>query len=176
MRNGASAKSDASYGDMVDTYGAVFPEETVPWTETCAMRERERFIADHASGQWNVSELCERYGVSRTTGYKWLERYEVAGANGLKDRSRAPRSCPHQTPAAVVKLVLEEADRFGWGARKVLRRLEQRHRGLELPCARLLTVTTIVGQTHASARHWTAALFEVRRMIWTRLMDLGRQA
>jgi transposase-like protein len=97
--------------------------ETVPWTETCAVRERERFVTDHASGQWSLSELCERYGVSRPTGYKWLERYDAGGAQGLADRSRAPRSCPHRTSATVVKLILEEADRYGWGARKVLRRL-----------------------------------------------------
>jgi transposase InsO family protein len=128
------------FGDMVDTYGAVFREEAVPWTETSAVRERERFVRDHASGQWSVKELCERYGVSRPTGYKWLERYEAGGASGLADHSRAPRSCPHRTSAAVVKLILDEADRCGWGARKVLRRLEQRHRGLALPA-----VSTVFG-------------------------------
>ncbi|MBA3894132.1 MAG: hypothetical protein H0X69_10625 [Gemmatimonadales bacterium] len=32
-------------------------------------------------------------------GYKWLDRYRQSGARGLYDHSRAPRSCPHQTPA-----------------------------------------------------------------------------
>ena len=75
------------------------------------MRERERFVTDHASGQWSVSELCERYGVSCQTGYKWLERFAESGSQGLEDRSRAPRSCPHRTSAKIVRLILEEADR-----------------------------------------------------------------
>jgi transposase InsO family protein len=57
----------------------------------------------------------------------------------------------------VVKLILEEADRYGWGARKVLRRLEQRHRGLKLPA-----VSTVFGilERHGRVRakrrrkHW----------------------
>jgi hypothetical protein len=46
---------------------------------------------------------------------------------GLHDQSRAPESCPHQTPAELVDLILEENGRYGWGARKVLKRLRTRY-------------------------------------------------
>ena len=41
--------------------------------------------------------------VSRKTGYKWLERYELVGPAGLVDRSHRPYSCPHATPAPIVQ-------------------------------------------------------------------------
>ena len=35
------------------------------WTETNPVNERRRFIADHASGYWTVTDLFARYGISR---------------------------------------------------------------------------------------------------------------
>lgn len=47
----------------------------MPWQESCAMDQRVGFIAEHASRLWTMTELCERYGISRRIGYKWLGRY-----------------------------------------------------------------------------------------------------
>src|SRR5467141_1783658 len=98
----------------------------MPWLETNPVLERQRFVKDVESGHWTMSELCVRYGISRITGYKWLDRYRQSGVGGLQDHSRAPRSCPHQTPPDLVQLVLRENARYGWGARKVLKRLRTR--------------------------------------------------
>ncbi|WP_164119557.1 helix-turn-helix domain-containing protein, partial [Stenotrophomonas maltophilia] len=38
------------------------------------MEERIRMLSDYASGNWNVSELCQRYGVCRDTFYEWRRR------------------------------------------------------------------------------------------------------
>lgn len=54
------------------------------------MDERLLFIADHLRSGLSVSELCRRYGVSRKTGYKWIERYRQQGVDGLEERSRRP--------------------------------------------------------------------------------------
>ena len=35
----------------------------------------------------NVTELCDLYGVSRKTGYKWIDRYLRLGPAGLEERS-----------------------------------------------------------------------------------------
>lgn len=80
-----------------------------------------------------MAELCQRYGISRPTGYKWLERYELGGDGALQDRSRAPRSCPHQTSDLMVQLILDENGRYGWGARKIRKRLADRYPGLGIP-------------------------------------------
>jgi putative transposase len=100
--------------------------EVMPWQETDPVLERHHFAQDIDSGQWTMTELCLRYGISRNTGYKWLDRYRQNGPRGLHDHGRAPRSCPHQTPADIVALILEEHTRFGWGARKILKRLRTR--------------------------------------------------
>jgi putative transposase len=60
------------------------------WRATCAMEERMRFVMAAVENEEPFAALCRRFGVSRRIGYKWLERYEEEGAEGLKDRSRAP--------------------------------------------------------------------------------------
>ena len=47
------------------------------------MDERVRFIAAVKTGALSMVELCERFGVSRKTDYKWLSRYEAFGPAGL---------------------------------------------------------------------------------------------
>ena len=54
------------------------------------MDERVRFVGDVLKGERSMSEVCGLYGISRKTGYKWLGRYEAAGASGLQERSHAP--------------------------------------------------------------------------------------
>lgn len=87
----------------------------MPWMETNAMLERHHFVQDLMSGHWTMTELCLRYGISRITGYKWLDRFRQSGVSGLRDHSRAPRSCPHKTPDKLVEYILEENRRRGWG-------------------------------------------------------------
>jgi transposase InsO family protein len=72
-----------------------------------------------------MSELCRRFGVSRSNGYKWLSRYEAEGRTGLEERSRRPLSCPEQTCAAVERQVLDVRTAHpAWGGRKIRRVLE----------------------------------------------------
>jgi len=99
----------------------------MPWLETNPVLERQHFVQDLDSGHWTMTELCVRYSISRNTGYKWLYRYRQSGTSGLHDHSRAPRSCPHQTPHELVQLILEEQTRYGWGARKILKRLQTKY-------------------------------------------------
>jgi transposase InsO family protein len=124
----------------------------MPWLETDPVLERRHFVHDVLSGQWSMSELCLRYGVSRVTGYKWLDRYEQSGAGGLLDHSRAPRSCPHQTDDETVRLILEENGRYGWGARKVLKRLRKRYPERSWP-ARSTTADILKRNGRVHPRH-----------------------
>ena len=101
--------------------------------ETDKERQRRGFVADHESGQWSMTELCQRYRISRPTGYELLRRVEAEGPGGLLDRSRAPRSCPHQTPAEVEQLILALRAKYGWGAKKLLQVLEKQHPRIDRP-------------------------------------------
>ena len=58
------------------------------------MDQKIRFIADYQRHFFSLAELCSRFGVSRKTAYKWIERYEADGPSGLEDRSRRPACLP----------------------------------------------------------------------------------
>ncbi len=105
----------------------------MPWLETNPVLERRHFIQDYESGHWAMTELCLRYNISRNTGYKWLDRYRQSGGSGLHDHSRAPHTSPHRTPDELVALILDENARYGWGARKILKRLKTRFPNRALP-------------------------------------------
>jgi transposase InsO family protein len=92
------------------------------------VEERERFIADDRHGLYTRAELCARYGISRKTGYKWLERYNEEGRRGLKDRSHAPHSCPHRIPPEIADLICAARQKHpDWGPGKLLDWLAPRH-------------------------------------------------
>jgi transposase len=63
----------------------------MPWKETSPMRERSAFMVEHRSGLYSFRALCEKYQISRKTGYKLVDRFESEGLEGLHDRSRAPK-------------------------------------------------------------------------------------
>ena len=91
--------------------------------QTNVVDERVRFVRDIESGQWSMTELCERYGVSRPTGYKWLAR----GPEGGADRSHAPHQCPHRTSADIERLIVAARHEYGWGAKKLRQILRTRY-------------------------------------------------
>ena len=104
----------------------------MPWTETCVMDERARFIIDVLDGTYSMVELCEYYRISRKTGYKWLERYRQGGMEALQDRSRASYSHPHEISHQVKQSILAIKKRFPkWGAPKIRVRLRRERPGWE---------------------------------------------
>lgn len=89
------------------------------------MTQRYEFVILAQEGGVNFRELCRRFGISRKTGYKWLERYRAEGAAALRDQSRRPKRSPAQCPAAVAATVLAvRAEHPTWGGRKLRRRLQ----------------------------------------------------
>ena len=99
----------------------------MPWRENCAMDERIRFVGESQSGLWTMTELCEHFGISRKTGYKWLERYRLDGPAGLQERSRAPHSHGRATPSHLVEAILGlRRERPTWGPRKIIGKLAKR--------------------------------------------------
>ena len=65
------------------------------------MEEIIRFVMLAQSARFTVSELCEQFGISRKTGYKYLDRYAAEGMKGLAARSHRPHQFPQRTAAAV---------------------------------------------------------------------------
>ena len=95
----------------------------MPWQERSIMSERQEFVAFASQEGATISALCDQYGISRKTGYKWLAR-AASGDGSLADRSRRPRSSPAQTSPALEARVLElRAEHPAWGGRKLHHRL-----------------------------------------------------
>lgn len=113
----------------------------MPWYKETVMSQRREFVGLIGSSA-KVSDACRRFGISRRTGYKWLDRFEAEGEEGLKDRSRRPFVSPNKTPDEVEQLILRAREGHpAWGGRKLKRWLEDRSvEGLPAPS----TITEIL--------------------------------
>ncbi len=106
----------------------------MPWSETSPMDQRTQFIADYLRDMLSVTELCQLYGVSRKTAYKWIDRYLRLGPAGLEARSRRPRHSPNETAPEIVAAFLEARRRHpSWGGKKLLTIVHKRHPRWDLP-------------------------------------------
>lgn len=89
------------------------------------MSLRLEFVGMAQQPEANIRELCRRYGISPTTGYKWLGRFEDGGAEALKDEPRRPHHSPKQTEQKVEEAVVALRQAHpAWGGRKLRRRLK----------------------------------------------------
>jgi len=66
-----------------------------------------RFAKTHG-----IRPAARYFRSARNTVRLWLARFETQGNEGLKDRSRAPKSCPHQTPKEVERKVVAARKRI----------------------------------------------------------------
>ena len=126
----------------------------MPWEENNTMDQRMKFLVEWQHGLESKAELCRRYGIARSVGYKWAQRYQRQGPAGLQDRSRAPHHHPNQTPLDVVTRILElrYAHRL-WGAPKIRALLLRQHP--DQPCPSQSTIGEILrsaGLTRPRAR------------------------
>ncbi|XWK66832.1 helix-turn-helix domain-containing protein [Tunturiibacter gelidiferens] len=84
----------------------------------------------------SVADLCREYGISRPTAYRWINRYNETGPEGLVDRSRRPHSCSHATLEPIENAILALRARHpSWGARKLKARLEMLQPDVVWPAA-----------------------------------------
>jgi transposase InsO family protein len=99
----------------------------MPWKVDSTMSLRREFVTFASARGANFSKLCERYKISRKTGYKWLDRSRASPddlTGALSDRSRRPHASPKRIEAAVEKRIVELRGKHpAWGARKLRRRM-----------------------------------------------------
>lgn len=108
----------------------------MPWTRTEPMNERVKFVAAYLECEVSFSDLCLDFGISRKTGYKWVQRYASHGVAGLEEASRAPHSHPNAVSANIVQSILAIRRRHPrWGPRKVRAVLKRQRPRMALPAA-----------------------------------------
>ena len=106
------------------------------WGGVTVSEQRQRFLEDYQRHYYGVTDLAERFSISRKTAYKWIDRYRGYGERGYQELSRRPHSCPWQTDAVVVEELVELRKAHpSWGSRKLLDLMHRRHRSWELPAA-----------------------------------------
>jgi len=93
----------------------------VPWRKTEPMEERMKFMAMYLAEEWSVAELCREFGISRKTGYKWIDRYDAEGLEGLKGRSRLARRHPNAVAVEIEEAIVQVRQAHPrWGPKKLL--------------------------------------------------------
>jgi len=97
----------------------------LPWSEKSIMSQRHEFVMLFGRDGVNRRELCRRFGISPTLGYRLWARWRQEGQAGLADRSRRPQHSPRHSAAETEGLVLGVRDQHpAWGGRKIRRRLQ----------------------------------------------------
>ncbi len=100
----------------------------MPWKVINQMELKIQLVNDWNNGYSSITDLSQRYGVSRPTIYKWLGRYEQFGIEGLREQSRAPGECPHRTSQDILDLVIQEKlKNRKRGPRKIRAQLKRKH-------------------------------------------------
>ncbi len=114
------------------------------WKETNAMKERVKFLLEwerqweHNEGRVNMTALCRAFGISRPTGYEWVERYQSAGhdVRAAEEHSRRPRHSPAAVSREVEEIIVAARRKFPqWGPRKLRDHIGKKHPKIRVPAA-----------------------------------------
>ena len=141
------------------------------------MDQRVAFIADWLREDWTMTELADRYGISRKTAYKWVRRYRADPVGGLADQSRAPqahgrriaesmkaailrlrRQHPHWGPKKLRPVLCERDPTVVWPVESTIGELLKRE-GLVTPAGRrryVVPLTQPLAAAHQPNDVWTA--------------------
>jgi putative transposase len=111
----------------------------MPWKTLSLLKVRQRLIQAVLARHQTVQNLCHRFGISRKTAYKWLNRFRQRGLAGLCDQLRHPHHSPNQLPTHWRQAIARaRRARPHWGAKKIRRLLRRQYPHRRLPCVRTI--------------------------------------
>ena len=89
----------------------------MPWKEYTVEKSRMAFLTEVLAGERTFTSICQEYGISRKTGYKWLKRH-LDGEN-LRDKTKRPFTSPNKIPLEVEQLIADTRAKYPyWGRQK----------------------------------------------------------
>ena len=92
----------------------------MPWDVSNVMEKRIEFVILANQDGVNFSRLCTDFGISRTTGYLWLNRYRATGTVGyMREYSRRPHHIANKTSLEKEHRIIGLRQKYGWGAKKL---------------------------------------------------------
>jgi len=111
----------------------------MPWKTVSLVKVRQCLVEAVLVRPHAVQKLSARFGVSRQTAYKWLQRYRQQGLGGLRDQSRRPHRSPTRLAVGWVQAIERvRRTRPHWGAKKIYHQLRRKHPRRGLPCVRTI--------------------------------------
>ena len=124
----------------------------MPWKTMEVQDQRVRFVVSALKPEMPFSQLCCEFGISRPTGYMWLERYREGGVAAIAERSRRPHHSPDKTAEELEqRVVLLRQCYPDWGARKLEVLLGRQ--GIELPSSTIHRILLRRGLVRDADRH-----------------------
>jgi transposase InsO family protein len=75
----------------------------------------------------NIAMTCRYYGITGQTYYTWAKRLTEEGADGLKDRSKAPKISPRATSTEIVGKIIHLHQNYHFGPEKISMYLKRYH-------------------------------------------------
>lgn len=93
----------------------------MPWSGKSIMSQRHEFVMLFDQEGVNRRELCRRFGISPTIGYRLRARWRQEGQRGLPDRSWRPHHSPGRSAAETEAMVLAVRDAHPASGRRKLR-------------------------------------------------------
>ena len=131
------------------------------WETQTVMEQREQFVAEVKEGRETVSALCRKFGISRKTGYKWINR-DLEGLQ-LCDQSRRPHQQPSKTAENIEQQIIQmRLTHPAWGGKKIRAALEAAGvEGLpsEKTCCNIMKRNGLIDPSE-SAKHTAYQRFE----------------
>ena len=73
----------------------------MPWKEVDLVSLRREFVQLAIQENVYMTTLCDRFGISTKTGYKWLHRFQQDGETALENQSRRPHQSPNRCSPAI---------------------------------------------------------------------------
>jgi len=148
----------------------------MPWYISEVEHLRVEFVMIAREAGVSISEACRQFGISRKTGYKWLNRYEDHGLRGLSDRSRRPQSSPSVDGETVIAIINLRQEHPYWGPKKLRALLLRQGFGDSAPgvatIGRILTRTGLsTPKGRGRPRRWHSGPIEAQVLepndVWT---------
>lgn len=89
--------------------------------------KRKLKVLLHAEQSGNTAKTCRYFGVSRSTFYRWQQRYQKSGESGLKNEKPIPINPANKTPDEVEEKVLYLRKKYHLGPIRIVWYLARYH-------------------------------------------------
>jgi transposase len=132
----------------------------MPWMKPDIREQREQFVLRAKTRNQSFKSLCNSFGISRQTGYRWRNRYtQLGNIRDLSELPRRPHYSPNKTQPDIESQVVQLRDRSGSGARRIA--LALRQQGIRLAPStvnRILHRYGRIGVENAHSIPWMTTL------------------